>query len=137
MRLNDVMDEIGLVVGQLTGLEAFSWPAADVPGQAVLVSYPESIDFDQTYGRGEDTITDLPVMVVIGQPTERETREQAAKWTDGDGVTSVKTVLEAHTWQSCDDVQVVDAKFVVIAIAGVPYLSIMFSCNITGSGKDA
>lgn len=136
MRLNEVMDEIGLVVAQLVKLEAFAWPVADLPGRSVIVSYPESVDFDQTYGRGEDTITDLPVSVLIGEPTERTTRDEAAKWADGDGVTSVKRTLEDHAWQSCDDVQVVRAEFDVMPVGGIPWLAVTFSCNITGSGKD-
>jgi hypothetical protein len=138
VRLNDVMDELALTVGAATGLTAYEWPPATVPGgrPCVIVSYPERINYDQTYGRGEDEIADLPVMVVVGKPTDRETRERAAPWADGDGVQSLKRAIEGHAWQSCGDVQVVFAEFEVVTIAGVQYLSVTLSCNITGPGRD-
>jgi hypothetical protein len=130
------MDQVALAFGEITGLNAYAWPKAKISPPAVVLTYPESVDYDQTYGRGEDMITDLPVQVIIGRPTDRDTREKAAQYADGDGPASVKTYVEGYAYTACDDVQVVRAEFEVVSIGEIPYLAVTFSCNVTGSGRD-
>jgi hypothetical protein len=136
MRLNDVMDEVALAFGEVTGLNSYGWPEASPALPAVVMNYPEGVDYDQTYDRGEDTITDLQAIVLIGNPQDRDTRDKAAQWADGDGPTSIKNFIEGYAYTSCDDVQVIRATFESGPVAGIPCLHIVFSCNVTGSGRD-
>lgn len=136
MKLNDVMDEVAEAFGAATGLNAYGWPEANPALPAVVLNYPETVDYDITYGRGEDTITDLQVIVLIGNPQDRDTRDKAAQWADGDGAASIKALVEGFAYTSCDDVQVVRASFEAGPVAGIPCLHIIFSCNVTGSGRD-
>lgn len=136
MNLADVMDEVAQVLGQITGLRVFEYPPGSVAAPAGAVSYPESIDYDQTYQRGTDQITDLPMVLVVGKATERSARDTVSAWTAGSGPRSVKALMEAHTWTSCDDLTVTSCGFDVVSIAGVDYLAAEFRATIVGPGED-
>lgn len=131
------MDEIVVAVravGRFT--EVFGWPPDTLTPPAAYLSYPESVDFDETYGRGDDQITDLPIVLVTGKVVERESRDQVARWASGDGVQSLKATLESYRWTSCDRLVVTRCRFDVETIAGIPYLAAVFSATIVGEGKD-
>lgn len=136
MRLDAVMDEVARVLAQITGLRVTAYPPQSLSTPAGYVSYPQSIDFDQTYGRGEDQFTDLPMVLVADKVTERSARDRVAGWACGDGPKSVKARMEAHTWESCDDLTVTSCEFDVETIAGTPYLAALFKATVVGPGED-
>ncbi len=102
---------------------------------AGYVSYPQSIAYDEAYGRGEDRFVDLPMVLVASRVTDRAARDMVARWAAGDGEKSVKARMEAHTWTSCDDLTVNSCEFDVETIAGVPYLAAMFRATVVGPGE--
>ena len=63
MKLDDVMDELAGALAAITGLRVFAYPPPTVVPPAGIVSYPESVIYDQTYHRGMDRISALPVIV--------------------------------------------------------------------------
>jgi hypothetical protein len=134
MNLNDVMDEVAAVLDTITGLRVFAYPPPTVVPPAGIVSYPERIDFDQTYGRGMDKITGLPVILVVGKATDRAARDTAGDWASGSGSKSVKAVFEAHPWTSCHVLTVTACTFDVVTIASVDYIAAMFELDVAGSG---
>jgi hypothetical protein len=140
MRLDAVMDEVALVLHQITGLRVTAWPPDSVSAPAGYVSYPQSIDYDQAYERGEDQFTDLPFVLVADKVTARSARERVSGWTAGDGSQSVIRAMHARTkareWTSCDDVSVTSAEFDVETIAGTPYLAAVFKATVVGPGED-
>jgi len=136
MRLDEVMDEVASVVKQITGLNVFAYPPGSLVAPAGYVSYPQSVDFDETYQRGEDQFTDLPIVLVVGKPTDKTSRDRIGPWASGDGPQSLKRAMEAHTWTTCDDVTVTQAEFDLETISGVPYLAAMFKATVVGPGKD-
>jgi hypothetical protein len=136
MRLDAVMDEAAKVLSGITGLRVAAYPAPTVTPPAGYVSYPQSIDLDETFGRGEDRFTDLPMVLLAGDPTESRTRDTIAAWASGSGPQSVKAHMEAHAWTSCDDLTVTQVEFDVETIAGVPYLAAMFKATVVGPGED-
>jgi hypothetical protein len=136
MNLDAVMDEAATVLTEITGLRVFGYPEATITPPAGYVSYPQSVDFDETYGRGEDRFTDLPMVLLAGDPTQSRTRDTISAWASGDGPQSVKAHMESHTWTSCDDLTVTSCEFDVETIAGVPYLAAMFKATVVGSGED-
>lgn len=135
MNLNTVMDEIGQKLGAITGLRVFDYPPPTVVPPAGIVSYPERIEYDQTYGRGMDRIRALPVIIVVGKATDRAARDTAAAWAAGSGAGSVKAVLEAASYSSCDVLVVTQCSFDVVTIAGVDYIAAMFELDIAGGGS--
>lgn len=139
MKLDKVMDELALVMSELTDVNWHEWPAASITPPAGYVSYPLRIEYDQTYGRGEDSFVDLPLVLLAGDPTARETRDTVARWAGGDGADSLKRAFtyrrRQRLWVSCDDVQLTTGEFDVEIIAGVPYLAVLFKATVTGTGE--
>lgn len=134
MRLGEVMDEVAARLAAFSGLRVFGYPPPTVVPPAGIVSYPDKIEYDQTYQRGLDQIVALPVILVVGKATDRAARDTVTDWTDGAGPHSIKTVLESGTYQSCDDVSVTECSFDVVTIAGVDYLAAMFTLDAVGQG---
>ena len=130
------MDEVAAVLQQITGLRVLGYPAETIVAPGGYVSYPRSIDFDETYGRGSDRFTDLPIVLVASKVTTRTARNTVSKWTAGDGPDSVKTAMEAWSWTTCDEVVVTSAEFDLESIAGVSYLAAMFKATVSGPGKE-
>jgi hypothetical protein len=134
MRLADVMEEVAARLGSIDGLRVFPHPADSVSPPAAIVSYPETLTYDETYGRGFDRMT-LPVVVVVGKPYDRSTRDLITRYTDGSGGSSVKAALEAGTYASCDGIRVTGVEFDVVSIAGTDYVAAQFDLDIAGSGS--
>ena len=134
MNLADVMDEVAAKLDTIAGLRCFAYPADAVQPPAAIVSYPETITFDETYGRGMDRLT-LPVVVVVGKPTDRSSRDALAAYCHGSGARSVKAVVEAGTYTAFDTVRVTSIEFDVVVIAGTDYLAALFDLDVAGAGS--
>lgn len=133
MDLADVMDEVAALLDTIPGLRVHAFPGQAVTPPAAVVSYPDEIVFDATYGRGMDRLT-LPVVVVVGKPNDRAARAALAGYCNGSGASSVKTVLENSTPTSFDTLRVVRVEFDTVTIAGTDYLAALFETDIAGSG---
>lgn len=134
MRLGEVMDEVAGRLSAFSGLRVFPYPPPTVVPPAGIVSYPDSIGYDETYGRGVDMINSLPVHMIVGKATDRAARDTVTDWADGSGQHSIKAALEADGYQSCDSVSVTACTFDVVTIAGVDYLNAMFTLDVIGQG---
>lgn len=137
MRLGEVMDEVAAAVKTITGLqEVYPYPPPTLTAPSGYVVYPESVNYDGAYGRGEDQFTDLGIVLAVGKPTEISARDTVAAWASGDGPHSIKRALEAWSWTTCDDLTVTSCEFITDTVADVPYLAAMFKATVVGSGKD-
>lgn len=136
MRLNDVMDEVALVLAQITGLRVWEYPPESLTPPAGYVSYPRIIMYDQTYGRGCDEMNDFAIVLVVSSVTTKHARDEVAKWSAGDGPTSLKRAMEAHEWTTCDDITVNSCEFDTEKIGGVTYLTALFKATVIGPGKE-
>ncbi|MEZ5411035.1 MAG: hypothetical protein R2761_23595 [Acidimicrobiales bacterium] len=133
MIVADVMDELGDALDTIDGLRVFRYPPENVQAPAAVVAYPESIEYDVTYGRGVDTLT-IPVIIVVGKVSDRASAKQLAAYMDGSGALSVKAVIEGATYTAFDIVQVTSADTDVYTFAGVDYVSAIFNLRISGPG---
>lgn len=133
MDLGAVMDEVAERLDTIPGLRTFGYPPPTLSAPAAIVSYPEEIDFDAGYSRGSDRWT-LPVLVVVGRPTDRSTRDRVSGYCRGSGAGSVKHVLESHTWTTLDTIRVAKIVFDAVEIGGSDYLAAMFTLDISGPG---
>jgi hypothetical protein len=132
MDLDAVMTEIGEHL-DVTGLRLMVVGEKPVP-PAAWVSYPDSIEFDKTYGRGSDSM-ELQVGVVVGRTAvARATRKAIAAYCAGSGDNSVKEAIEGTPYESCDSVTVTGVEFDVVDLAGVDYMAALFSVSVVGSG---
>lgn len=138
LALSRVMDEMAQVLSSVIGSAVTGWPPATIAGSAAgYITYPRQITFDETYGRGEDIYEDVPVVVLVADPTDRRTRDRIAPWCDSTGPDSVKQAFESHVWTSCDDVRIGTGEFDVETVGGVDYLTVIFKAAVTGPGKDS
>lgn len=133
MNLGAVMDAVAARLDTIVGLRCFAYPPDAIQPPAAIVSYPETIAFDATYGRGMDRIT-LPLVVVVGKVHDRSTRDVLGAYCGGSGATSVKAVLESGTYTAFDVVRVASAEFDVVTIAGTEYMAGLFELDIAGQG---
>jgi hypothetical protein len=133
MDLADVMDQTGDRLDTIGGLRVWRYPPNSLTPPGAVVSYPEDYDYDATYGRGMDRMT-LPVVVVVGKPSDRASRDKLAAYVDGSGAASVKAVLESGTYTAFDSVRVMRVEFDVVTIAGTDYMAALFSLDIAGQG---
>jgi len=137
MNLANVMDELGTKLDPIPGLRVKAYNADSVVPPVAIVSLPDGIDFDATYGRGSDSMT-LVVDVLVGKVSDRKSRDAIARYADGSGSHSVKQALDSsntNTYQSCDAVTVASVDFGVSDEAGIDYLAGRFTVNVTGSGS--
>lgn len=137
MDVGRVMDEIAGRLRAVDGLEGrvFEYPPPTVVPPAGIVTYPDKVEYDQTYGRGMDIIRGLEVLVVVGKANDRSARDRVAAYTNGDGPLSVKQAIETKPHVSFDDLQVISAEFDVVSIAAVDYIAAVFSMDIAGQGS--
>ncbi len=134
MDLEQVSEEIRSALGTITGLRRPPWGVGEVQVPAALVTLPERVSFDETYGRGKDAYDNLEVVVLVGQADERAAIKQLAKYVAGAGAQSVKQALESWTWTTCETVTVTHADFPRATYAGTPYLAAAFHLDIIGKG---
>lgn len=133
MNLADVMDELALRLSTIGNLRVSEWPTAATTPPAAFVDYPETYTFDATYGRGADTMN-IPVVVVVGQPSVRAARGLLAGYLRGSGTQSVKTALERGRTAAFDSIHVSSAEIEIYELAATRYLAAIFTCEITGQG---
>lgn len=138
MNVGDVMDEIAVKLRQAPSLAGRTYdypPGGTVDAPAAIVTYPNDGTFDETYGRGTDSMTGV-VVVVCGLPTDRHTRDRVAKYTDGSGAESVKVLLdgEEDDYSSCDGVRVSGWEADVYGFGGSDQLVVVFQLDIVGPG---
>jgi hypothetical protein len=131
--LADVMQEVADRLDAIEGLRVHPSPPGKVTPPAAVVSYPETYTFDETYGRGMDRLS-LPLVVVVGRPVDRSTRDALAAYCKGSGAASVKAVLESGTYSAFDVLRVESIDFDVVSIGGTEYMAALFTLDIAGSG---
>jgi len=134
MNLENVMDELGAAARGITGLRVHPYEEEKVTPPAFLVGLPSNIKFDETYGRGMDSITLELTLLVSKTGGGRVQRSAIAPYADGSGIKSIKKALEKRTYTACDFVFVASARFDVVNVAGIAYLAVIFVVNIAGPG---
>lgn len=137
MILKDVMDELAArlnTVPSLTG-RVYAYAPGSVRAPAAVVAYPEQIIYDFTGRRGADRIRPLPIVVMVGRPTEKSARDAASAYLSGAGAESIKAVVESGTYLAFHTVRVESADLDVVKMGGSDYLAAMFDLDIVGSGE--
>lgn len=131
-----VKDEIATVLKTITGLRAYAWSQGTVATPAALPGWPDRIEYNGTYGRGQTHIPDLPLLLVVGMASQRIAAKRLGEYVADTGARSIPAKLQGRDglWTSCDVVTVSSADFVVPSLAGVDYLGVEFHLDIIGKG---
>lgn len=119
-----VMDRIGVAVDTVAGLRVFDFPPLSAQPPFAFVDMPETIDYDQTFGRGSDHMT-LEVVVGVAAQVDRAARDAMATYAAG---TSVKAAIEAITEFSC---RVASVNFGQIQLSSGTYWGATFSVQVS------
>jgi len=133
MILTDVMDELAARLGVVPGLRAYEWPIPAAVPPAALVYYPKTVE-SETYQRGKESYT-LDVVVLVGIPDDRGTRQPMSDYLQPTGPTSIREALETGHPASFDVINIQETAAGVYTLAGTEYQAIIFTCKISGSGK--
>jgi hypothetical protein len=121
MILTEVMDGLA---GLITMPNVYAWPAESVSVPCAIIGYPETYEFDLTYGRTDRCV--IPVWLVVGKtasPTSRNSLSDALS-----GVLSLKEALDGP--QTFGDVRCTDAEVRELSIAGVNYIALKISAEV-------
>lgn len=125
------MDGLGTRLATITGLRIYDFPPDSLAVPAAIVSFPDSIDYDSTFGRGSDECT-IPVHVVIGKVSDRNARDQLVLYLNGTGTKSIKAVIEADVTLngSAQTSRVTIATIQTVSMSGAEYLSARFMVHV-------
>jgi hypothetical protein len=113
MNLAAVMQAISARLGTISGLRCFAYPEATLTPPGAMVLYPETIAFDETYGRGMDRMK-LPLLVVVGKVSDRSARDQMGAYCDGSGASRSSRCWNPAPTPTFDTVVRGDVKFDVV-----------------------
>lgn len=133
MNVATVMDELAAQLDTISGLRVFAFPPDTFTPPAGIVDFPDTVTFDETYGRGMDSMV-LPVWVVVGRVSDRATKKNLAAYANGTGAKSIKAVIESGTYTAFDTVRVTGADFDVVTENSVDYRAARFDLDIAGQG---
>lgn len=134
MNVDDVAEEIVTQLDTIAGLRCHKGPPDSITPPVGVLVLPDSIDFDQTYGRGSDRIT-WPLLVVVARITDRTVLRDIGAYCDGSGASSVKAVLEAGAYTAFDTLRVTRVEFDVLNWQNVDYQAAIFELDIFGQGS--
>lgn len=116
------------------GLRTYAYPTDSIAVPAAVIAFPESLEYDQTYGRGSDRMT-LPLHVLVGRVSDRTAQDDLGAFADGSGAESVKQVLENGSYTALDSLRVMDAQFGTFTVNGIDYLGATFRVDVFGQGS--
>ena len=134
MNLAGVMDDLGAALAAVPDLRVFPYWTDRLTPPAAIVSWPDPLTYDTSFGRGSDRC-EIPILIAVATSNARTARDQMARYADGSGTHSVKSAIEAHDATSYDTARVVRVEFGdVLTVASVDYLSATFYVDLTGKG---
>lgn len=137
MDVQAVAAEMADKLSDISGLRAFGYPPGQLPLPGAVVGMPDDITFDETYGRGSDSMT-FPVWVMVARGDERAAALELMSYLAGSGARSVKEALDntvTNTYDECDTVTVTTAVTGGFTYAGVDTYGAEFTVTVTGSGS--
>lgn len=134
MNLAKVMDEIAAKLDEISGVRVSPFPPPTISPPSGFVSYPERVEYHQTYQGGMTRVQNLPVCLVVGKATDRAARDAVTAYVAETGDQSVKYVLENGSYINLYTLVVMSADFDVVTIAAVDYLAAIFTLDVTAPG---
>lgn len=130
MNLDAVMDEVAVCMRQVAGLHVYAWPPGKVKPPAAVVNWPTDVDYQVD---GASWRMNLPLVLAFGRPTAPQTRDKLAAYINASGPASVRQLVDAYAWTSCDSVTCTGGDVDVVNVAGVDYLAGLFTLDVIGS----
>jgi hypothetical protein len=136
MNVTDVSEELAAKLRQITNLRVTAYHPDKVNVPAAFPDLPETVDYDQTYGRGLDAMT-VPIIVMVGRVNDRASHEALQAYMDGFGPRSIKANVDSaagNDYISCHDVCVQSCTPMIYTSNGINYLAAEFPTRVIGKG---
>lgn len=137
MNVEDVRADLAQALRTVDGMagRVFDYPPDTVAPPSAYVTYPESGTFDETYGRGMDSLL-MPIVVVTGRVTDRTALTRLSGFMSGQGGESVARAVDRYnsTATAYDDARVSRFETDPVLIGGVDYIAAIFDVEVFGQG---
>lgn len=133
MDLGAVSSGIESRLKSISGLRVYGWTGAKPNPPCALVGAPERVVV-RGGSRGVDRIEGWPIIMVAGRPNDRNTLSTLSPYVSIPGPQSITAVLESGTYVAFDSIEIKTIEIQVAELAGVEYLTGLFSATITGPG---
>lgn len=130
--LNAVMDGLGVRLKTIAGLRVHDYPPDSVAVPAAIVDFPEGIEYHPTYGVDSASAV-FPVYVLVGQVSDRASRDAIAPYANPAGDQAVLAAIEADPTLggAAQSLQVQRSDFTKTLISGgVEYLAVRFDVEV-------
>lgn len=129
LNVNAAMDAIGTRLRTISGLRVYDHPADSIAVPAAIVSHPDTVTYDTTYGRAADMAV-FQVTVIVGKVSDRVSRDQLEEYRAGVGAKSVKTVLDGDLGAVIKTGRVTQASALTLTVGGVEYAAATFDYEV-------
>ena len=129
--LGDMRTGIANNLASVSGLRTSAF-IPDTLNPPIAVVAPDTITFDQTFGRGQDRYT-FSVEVVVGRVSDRASQSLMDNYCNPVGSKSIKAAIESDPTLGGKvfDCRVTEVRgYQHIVIADVMYLSVVFSIDV-------
>lgn len=127
--LNAVMDGLGARLATIAGLRVYDYPADSVQVPAAVVSYPETVEYDETFARGCDQLV-IPITVVVGKVSDRASRDQLGAYIAGSGARSIKLAVDGTLSGAVHAARVFHSDVSAVVIGAVEYIGATFRVEV-------
>ena len=137
MNLRLIMQELDAVLApafEAAGFTTFDSPPGTVTGPAVVISYPERIDYHGTYGPSGMRRLTIPLVVAVPRNNDQEAADLLGECCATEGDRSIPMIVEGAEYTTLDDVTVTSVDFDVVEIAGASYMAALFTLDVAVSG---
>lgn len=115
-------------------MRVYSYPPATIQVPCAICAFPESLDYNRTYGPVGADEAMVPVLVVVSKVFERGAQKKLKKFCARSGDSSIKAALEAFTYTESDIVHVNGVTIDVYTINEIDYLAATFQVQVVATG---
>lgn len=136
MRLTDICMELAEALSLIDGLRTYPYPPDTVNVPCAVVSYPESLDFNQTYGAMGYDMATIPIMVLVSRVGDRGASKEIEAYSSRKGERSVKEALETYTYLETDHVHVSGVSYDVYSVNEIDYLAATFLVQVLANEEE-
>lgn len=128
INVTDIMALIGERLGVFDELNVYDYPTKSAETPFAFLDFPESIQYDQTFGRGADRMS-VRLFVCVSNNDEEYVRTQLAAYAAGDD-SGVKYAVEHDDDEPDYSMRVESVEFAGTVLAGNTYAAAVFTIDV-------
>lgn len=133
MNIFDITQEIAEALTDIPGLRVSSFPPPIIQPPCAIVSFPESLDYNRTYGDFGADESVVPVLVVVSKVSDRAAAKTIELYADRKGDYSIKAAIERFNYTKADIVHVSRVTFDMYTVNEIDYLAATFLVDVVAT----